>query len=246
MQITDDLYIGPDGPNAFSVANAANPTRQSGAGPLGRVVFRDIIPAALSTTNIAALQAPTSGVAMVLTAGAGIAAGINADGTPVLILDVPRCVSLSSGSNLSGVNFLVSGYDEYGQKMTQLVTGPNNSTVTTKKAFKQISSSVPQGTSALTVSVGTSDIFGLNYLIDDAGDIISVKWANVLAQNAGTLVNGDQTTPATNLTGDVRGTYAQSGAASNGLNHLTICIHLDSGQTGPNATRALALGVTNA
>lgn len=246
MEVSDDLYTGPLGPNAFNVSSVANPTRQMGVGPLGRVVFRDITPLALGTANVAVLAAPAANVAMVLLAGTGTTAGKDTAGNAIVILDVPRCVSLTSTSNLSAINFLIRGYDEYGQPMSQLKTGPNNNTVDTLKAFKSVLSVTPTGTNAGTVSVGTSDTFGLNYVVDDAGDIISAKWANTLAQNAGTLVNADATSPATNLTGDVRGTFTPAGAASNGSNILTICIHVDSSQAGPNATRLRALGVTEA
>ena len=70
------------------------------------------------------------------------------------------------------------------------------------------------------------------------------KWAGVLAQNAGTFTAADTTSPATNATGDPRGTYAQSGAASNGTNRLVVCMHVDGTQCGSNATLVNAIGVT--
>lgn len=68
----------------------------------------------------------------------------------------------------------------------------------------------------------------------------------MLAQNAGTLVVADQTSPATNLTGDPRGTFAPSGAASNGSNRLIIVQHVDGTQCSGTATRVNAIGVTPA
>lgn len=251
MEVSDDLYTGPvGGPNGFCLVSSSggNPTRQYGVGPLGRVVFRNIVPAALSASNVAALQASTINVALTLAAGAGVTAGLAPDGTgrAVMVFDVARAVSLTSVSNLSAINYLISGFDEYGAPMSQLKTGPNGNTVNTLKAFASVLSVVPTGTSANTVSVGAADIFGLPFRMIDAGYIVSAKWANVLAQNAGTLVTADQTSPATNLTGDVRGTFAQSGAASNGANRLVIAMHVDATQAGPTATRANAIGVTQA
>lgn len=250
MNIADDLYLG-----AFLVSDgvlplkqaSANPTINQGVGPMGRIVFQNIVPATLGTANVAALQASTINVPLVLAAGAGITQGIAPDGSQAIVyyFDVPRAVSLTSASNLSAINFLVTGYDNWGRKTTQLMTGPNANTVNSLKAFAAILSVVPQGTSASTVSVGTSDIFGLPFVCIDAGYIISAKWAGVLAQNAGTLVVADATA-ATNLTGDPRGTYAQSGAASNGARRLLIAQHLDGSQCGYNATPPNVLGVTPA
>lgn len=252
---SDDLYLGgpSGGPGAFSLPSpgnrVGNPTRQYGVGPLGRTAYWNIVPAALSTSNIAAAQAPTAQVPLTLTAGAGITVGTYAPtGATIYLLDVPRAVSLtSSGSDLSGVNFLITGYDWYGQLMTQLQTGPGAGlTVNTLKAFSSVLSIVPQGTSANTLTVGTSDIFGLPFVVTDAGYIISAKWNNTLAQNAGTLVTAVTTNPATNLTGDTRGTYAQAGAASNGTARLVIAIHLNESQCGSQAQLINVIGVPQA
>ena len=267
MHVQDDIYTGPTGPNGSTFGFSTNgqiggsglspaqwpidgnPTMQYGVGPLGRVTFLNIIPNAIASANLAALQASTAGVPLTLTVGAGILGTSPApdlSGGTVYVLDSNRCISLTSLSNLSGVNFLVTGYDVYGRRQTQLVTGPNGNTVNTKKAFMAILSVVPQSTSALTVSVGVADIFGLPWRAVDAGYIISAKWANVLAPNAGTFTAGDLTSPATNLTGDPRGTFAPAGAASNGVNRLLICQHVDGTACGTNGTPVGAVGVSPA
>lgn len=247
VEFSDDIYTGSVGPNGFVLQSAGNPTRQYGVGPLGRIIFRDILPLTLGTANIAALQAAAANVPLVLAAGTGVTTGPapSGSGATVFIFDVARAVSLTSTANLSGINFLITGFDEYGQMMSQLKTGPNNNTVNTLKAFKSVLSVVPSAANVGTVSVGSSDIFGLNYVVDDATDVISCKWNNTLAQDAGTLVVADLTSPATNLTGDVRGTYLPS-SASSGAKHLVIGMHLDSFQAGPNSTRAAAVGVNQA
>lgn len=262
MHVSDDLYTGPTGPNGFCLFSTTgyifgnsglplltgyppdgNPTNQYGVGPLGRIIVRNIVPLALQAANIAALQAPTSGVALTLTAGTGIQFATNPTGGPALyVLDVPRCISLTSAANLSGITFLATMMDEYGNTETQLITGPNAGTVVAKKACIGVYSVVPLGTSASTVSVGTADQFGLAVRCIDAGYILSVKWANVLAQNGGTLVVADQTSPATNLTGDPRGTFAPSGASSNGVNRLVIAQHVDGSQCGSAAKLVNVIG----
>lgn len=246
MQFSDNLFMGPvGGPNGFIIvpSSGENPTAQYGVGPLGRVAALNLIPLALATANIAALQTPTANVPLTLAAGTGITTGVAPTGQKIYVLDTPRSISLTSTSNLSAINFLVQGFDVYGQAMSQLIAGPNNNTVNTLKAFFSVYAVTPSATNAGTVSIGTSDNFGLPWRMIDAGYIISAKWAGVLAQNAGTFVAAVTTSPATTATGDVRGTYAQSGAASNGTNRLTIIMHLDGTQCGQNATLANAIGV---
>lgn len=251
MQVQDDLYMGPGGgPAAFNLqpSTSDNPTSQPGVGPMGRIAFRNIVPAALSVNNIAALQASTLNTAFTLAAGAGVTRQAAPDGSGnfVYAFDQPRCVSLTNTTNMIAVSYTIVGYDEYGARMSQVLIGPNNTTVNTLKAFASVLSVTPNATNAGTLSVGSSDIFGLPFRITDAGLIISAKWAGVLAQNAGTFVVADTTSPATTATGDVRGTFAQAGAASNGARRLVIAMHLDGTQAGPNATQAAAIGVTQA
>jgi hypothetical protein len=78
--------------------------------------------------------------------------------------------------------------------------------------------------------------------VADKGLRRAVKWDNTLAQDAGTFVAADATSPATASTGDVRGTYVPSGS-SNGSKRLVVWMHLTAIQCGPNATRAGAAGV---
>lgn len=249
MNVQDDLYLGPvGGPNGFDLTpqSGNNPTSQGAVGPAGRVVFRNIVPLTLQTANVAVLQALTSGTALTLAAGTGVTLGTAPDGSgsAVVVFDVARAVSLTSTANLSAINVLIVGFDEYGQRMSQLRAGPNNNTVNTLKAFKSVLSATPQSTSASTMSVGTSDVFGLQFRMIDAAYIIQAKWDSTLAANAGTFVAADTTSPATTATGDVRGTFAQAGAASNGSRRLIVTMHVDGAQCGASATRANAIGVT--
>lgn len=255
----DDIYLGGFfGTQPFCEFTSAggtpnlptgNPTRQVGAGPAGRTFYMNVVPATLTVGGLGA-AAPTAGVPLPLAAnaGSGITAGLAPDGSgrTIYFFDTPRCVNFTNSVDMSAFKFLITGYDLYGRLMTQLVTGPNNTTVSSLKAFAAILSIVPTGTSASGVNYGNSDTFGLPWLISDAGYIISAKWDNTLAQNAGTLTVADQTSPATNLTGDTRGTYKQAGAASNGLKRLVIAMHLTGGQVGSNPTVTNLIGVTPA
>ena len=139
----------------------------------------------------------------------------------------------------------ISGYDYFGQAMTEAITVATAGTAKSgKKAFYQIVSATISG-SATAVTIGTTDIFGLPVRCIDAGYVVKAGWNNTLAQDAGTFVVADMTNPATSTTGDVRGTYTPS-SASDGSKRLVMTIALPAIAVGPNATRTGALGVTQA
>lgn len=243
MQVSDDLFLGPA---LIPVPRSnADPTFQPWVGPLGRTYYVNMVPLTKQAANVAALQHTVAGTGLTLAAGTGATSGLAPDGSgrTIIILDVPRCVSLTSTANLSAINFTISGFDVYNRPMTQTRVGPNNNTVNTLKAFKSIVSAVPGTTDGTNnVSIGMADIFGLPWVCSDAG-YITPKWANTLAQDAGTFVVADATSPATAATGDTRGTYVPS-SASDGSKRLVIWHHLTASQCGPNATTVGAIGVT--
>lgn len=244
--IADDLYLGNFGAAGLTVGatGSLNPTLNQGAGPMGRIIYRNIVPLTKAANNIATAQAMTAATALTLTAGTGITAGTAPDGTgrAVMVLDVARCVSLTTTSNLAGLTFTTVGFDEYGVLLTQTTTGPNNTTVNTLKAFKSVLSVTPSATNGGNITVGTADVFGLMFALQSIAYITSVKWDEVLAPDAGTVVAAVATDPSTALLGDVRGTYAPS-SASNGTRRLVIAQHLAAGACGPAATRVGLLGV---
>jgi hypothetical protein len=224
-----------------------NPSQMSvGVGPLGRVYIWDAVPQAKLTTNIVAAVVTTAS-ALTLAAGAGVTSVTTTSGATVLQLDCPRAVSTTTGAGTpTSVNITVSGYDYYGQAMSEVIaTGTAASTtVNGKKAFYQISSVTASGASVVTIAVGTTDILGAPLRITDRGYVCRAGWDNTLAEDAGTLtVAATQT--ATTTTGDVRGTYLPSSAAD-GVKRLVMAIALPAIAAGPNATRIGALGVTQA
>lgn len=136
---------------------------------------------------------------------------------------VGRCVSITGVTGGTGGNFLVSGYDTYGYAMSQLVTvGAGINTVNTKKAFKVVTSVVPQFTDAHTYSVGTADIFGFGLLTSYWGDA-SIIYNNTTVTTSTGFLAADTTAPATTTTGDVRGTYAVQ-IATDGVKRLTVFV----------------------
>lgn len=211
-----------------------------GVGPLGRIYVWDIVPQAAVTNNIAASQTAAAAGAVTLTAGTSVKSVIIAGGSTVLQLDCPRAVKVNCATTARA--FTVSGFDYYGQAMSEVITVVTPATaVTGLKAFYQISGVTIAG-SATAVVVGTSDALGLPVRVFNVSYVASVKSNNALAQDAGTFVAADTAT-ATNATGDVRGTYTPA-TASNGIVRTTMGILLPAIAVGPNATRVGALGVT--
>jgi len=216
-----------------------------GVGPLGRIYVWDVIPQALVANNIAAAQTTSASIA--LTAGTSVKSVVRNDGTTVLQLDLPRAVSIVSGTGtLTNRNVTISGYDYYGQAMSEVIaTGTvQSTTVKGKKAFFQISSATISGALGATIAIGTTDILGLPVRVFNVAYIASVKSNSTLAQDAGTFVAADTAT-ATTTTGDVRGTYVPA-TASDGIVRTVMGILLPGIAVGPNATRTGALGVTQA
>ena len=228
---------------AHSNAPLDNPSPMDlGVGPLGRIYVWDIIPQAAVTNNIAVSQTAAGAGAVTLTAGTSVKSVTNAAGSTVYQLDCPRAVKVNCSTTARA--FTVSGYDYYGQAMSEVVTVVTPATaVTGKKAFYQISGITIAG-SATVVVVGTSDVLGIPVRVFNASYIASVKSNDALAQDAGTFVAA-ATATATTTTGDVRGTYVPA-TASDGIVRTTMGILLPAIAVGPNATRVGALGVTQA
>jgi hypothetical protein len=216
-----------------------------GVGPLGRVYVWDVVPQALAASNIAAVQTTSSTIA--LTAGTSVNSVVLANGSTVLQLDCPRAVSIVSGTGtLTNRNVTITGYDYYGQAMSEVIaTGTvQSTTVSGKKAFYQIASASISGALGATIAIGTTDILGSPVRILDLGYIVHAGYNNTLADNAGTAVAA-VTATATTTTGDVRGTFVPA-SATDGIKRLVMTIALPAIAVGPNATRTGAFGVTQA
>ena len=217
-----------------------NPSPMSlGVGPLGRIYVFDTIPQAAVTNNIAASQTAAGAGAVTLTAGTSAKSVVRTDGTTVIQLDLPRAVKVNCSTTARA--FTVSGYDYYGQAMSEVITvAVAGTAVTGKKAFFQVSGATIAG-SATVVLMGTSDVLGLPVRVTNVAYVASVKSNSTLAQDAGTFVAAD-TAAATTTTGDVRGTYTPA-TASDGIVRTVMGILLPAIAVGPNATRVGALGV---
>lgn len=150
-----------------------------------------------------------------------------------------RNISLQSvtAQTLSGI---LSGWDLWGNPMTELLSLSAQTTMAGKKAFKYISSFTPGTGSAggtQAFSLGLGDTFGFP-LRSDEWEQADVCWnGSAMTNNNGWTAA--TVTPATSTTGDVRGTVEISTAiltgvlatsvsaiASNGTSRLTIFQHL--------------------
>ena len=67
---------------------------------------------------------------------------------------VPR-ITLNSAANLSGINFLITGYQN-GVFISETLTGPNANTVTSVNCFDSVEQIIPSGTTGSTLQAGVA------------------------------------------------------------------------------------------
>jgi len=185
------------------------------------------------TTYILTAVTATSAT-LTTTAGAAV---VTTAGTPT---------GLTYTLGVAPATITVSGYDYYGQAMSEAITSSAavSTAVNGKKAFYQISGITTSGATGTALTVGTTDILGIPVRVANVAYVGSVRTNSTLAQDTGTFVAADTAT-ATTTTGDVRGTYVP-GTASNGIVRTVMGVLLPGIAVGPNSTRVGALGVTQA
>jgi hypothetical protein len=105
----------------------------------------------------------------------------------------------------------VRGYDVYGFPMTEIfnLTG-GAQTLYGKKAFKYLASVTPV-TVGGTLAVGISDVFGI-HVRSDKWEYTNLFYSGAFLTTSAGWLAGDKTNPATNASGDVRGTLQVSAA----------------------------------
>ena len=203
------------------------------------------------TVTVTGTNSGTSGLA----AGTYLISATNGTSTFTLTTTAGAAiVTTASGSNtgltfantITAVNSTVSGYDIYGQAMSEVIASSTSAStaVNGKKAFYQISGITVAAPNGNSIAFGTTDILGSPVRILDNAYIVHAGYNNTLADNAGNATAA-ATATATTTTGDVRGTFAPSGA-TDGAKRLVMTIALPAIAVGPNATRVGALGVTQA
>jgi len=98
---------------------------------------------------------------------------------------VPR-ITLNSAANLSGINFLITGYQN-GIFISETLTGPNANTVTSVNCFDTLLQIIPTGTTGSTVQVGVASVgyFPMILLNTAKTNTSSISYAlNIVAATA--------------------------------------------------------------
>lgn len=215
-------------------------TSQAGLATGQRVVVSGTLS---GTATITGYTNPTT---YILTAVTATTATLTTTAGAAVVTTAGTTTGLTFTLGVAPVAFTVSGYDYYGQAMSEAITSSASvsTAVNGKKAFYQISSIAVAGATGTAITIGTTDILGIPVRVTDAGYIARAGYNNTLAEDAGTFAAA-ATATATTTTGDVRGTYVPS-AATDGIKRLVIGILLPAIAVGPNAIRVGALGVTQA
>lgn len=242
-QYSDDIRLGTA---LIPVADSTNPSPMTGGvGPMGRTYTFDVVPAASGTTtgqNQLAVSANLPAGNLVLAAGTGVTLTQDAAGINRYVLDCPRNIAIYSAADHSSKTILVSGYDQYGTPMSELITCPNATTVQGAKCFKSVTSLFSSGAIASACVVGLGTWIGLPYRLTDLGYVMNVMYNATAITISGTAVTvADVTSPATTTTTDVRGKI-NCGQTDN-AKRLVVNYALPALACGPNATRIGAVGV---
>jgi hypothetical protein len=138
--------------------------------------------------------------------------------------NVARAVSITGSASATGGVFAIAGFDLYGQPQTENITATAGATTTNgKKGWKFITSVTPQFTDAHNYSVGTTDIYEFPLRVIEF-PTSTVGWNGAIVAASTGFVAADTTSPATAITGSVRGTYAVQGAASDGTRILQMYV----------------------
>ncbi len=175
------------------------------------ITVYNVVPVALSTTAVAAAQA-VAGAANLLINGASATAG-------VATFDVPRAVQIvSANAGDTTQTATVTGFDVYGQPMTETIAFNGTTAVSGQKAFFRVTRVAISAVMAGNASVGSTDILGLPIAVASRNFALTA-WDGAFV-TTGTFAAADATT-ATATTDDVRGTYLPP-SATNGTRRLTV------------------------
>lgn len=196
-------------------------------GTVGAMVGATVISVSGSSVTLdTAMGATRTGAVVALANGTGqagvapVAVVANRTAGHLSVIDaasgVSRGVSVTSNNVAdTGWSVLVQGYDLYGVAMSETIAVSANATAYGWKAFGFIASVTPSkgggGSTTGTLSVGTSDVIGLD-LRCDRFEYLDACWAGAPLLTSAGFTAADATSPATTTTHDVRGTIQLSAA----------------------------------
>lgn len=177
-------------------------------------------PVVSAVANIAAAQA---------VAGAGnltLTAGVLASTVP----DVPRNVQMvsTSASDTSALKATVTGLDEYGAAMTELLSFNGTGVVAGLKAFAKITKVAISAAAVGNISMGTNTALGLPVYLPNSVLIFKELQDGALATSGTTVAGLSPNTKSTNATADVRGTYIPNATADGSKEFELVCILSDA------------------
>ena len=149
---------------------------------MGDVKAKTFQPQSASTTKIAAAATLSEAGDMNLT-GSAVNDGSNMAST----------VTLTSTGNISGVNFTITGTDANGSSASEVIAGPNNTTVTTTAAFLTVTQVAANAAVSTNTSVGyTATTTGQGIIFAGATRIRGVLAANVAVAGLLEFKDGSQ------------------------------------------------------
>ena len=130
------------------------------------------------------------------------------------IMDVPRNITalVTHSTSIVAMTVVITGTDVFGEAMTELMTVVATGTSTAYnglKAFKTVTSIAITATGdaeANTLNMGFGDVLGIPYVLTHESDVLGFYADTTEEKLASVFVAADATSPATNATGDVRGT----------------------------------------
>jgi len=138
--------------------------------------------AAASATNIALSQGPITGGNSVTLNGSTVVGG-------VAILDQARRVLITSVGNDSGITFTVTGTNRYNAVMSETLTGGNVGAVNTNNDFLTVTKIVANGTTASTITVGTTTIASIMVPLEMYGNPTNISLNFVVTGTVNYTVN---------------------------------------------------------
>lgn len=126
-----------------------------------------------------------------------------------------RNVGIQGVAGGAGGSFIVRGYTDYGEPVSETIVATSGATVTYgKKTFKYIASVTPQFSDAHNYAVGTGDTFGFA-VRSDFWEYTNLFYNGTFVTTATGWLAADLTNPQTSTNGDSRGTL-QVSARGNG------------------------------
>lgn len=128
--------------------------------------------------------------------------------------DVPRAIRITASGDRSTTSFTFIGTDGYGQTLKTTLAGPTGNTigntgsyVDTLTTWKTITSASQSGAATGPLYIGTSNTFGLPYVLTNKGMGLDM-YIDGASATVPAVVTITATAVPTATTGDVRGTVA--------------------------------------